>query len=138
MPIGYAMTRRATRSIGVVRESSIFGSAASGPDGMRSQGTESREISMTRNALAQVGASIVIVGGLLIPAVGHAQSDYSPAKNNCTTRTGCANYATGDRTKTNPARNSRASRAQENRITAELNQQQLAGGGNSQQTTTPR
>ena len=91
---------------------------------------------MRRNALAQVGAYIVIVGGLLVPAVGHAQSDYSPAKNNCSTRTGCADYATGDRTKTSPARNSRASRAQENRITAELNQQQLAGG-NSQQTTTP-
>ena len=91
---------------------------------------------MRRNALAQVGAYIVIVGGLLVPAVGHAQSDYSPAKNNCSTRTGCADYATGDRTKTNPARNSSASRAQENRITAELNQQQLAGG-NSQQTTTP-
>jgi hypothetical protein len=118
---------------------------------------------MTRNALAHVGSYVVIIAGLLVPAVGHAQSDYSPAKNNCSTPTGCANYATGDTTSQNPAnkntRNSpydnqyspaknncdtptgcasyatgqqtRAtparSRAQENRITAELNQQQLAG-----------
>jgi hypothetical protein len=102
------------------------------------------EISMTRNALGHVGAYIVIVGGLLVPAVGHAQSNYSPydnqpspAKNNCDTPTGCANYETGDRSRGSPARSSsRASRAQENRITAELNQQQLAGR-NSQQTMTP-
>jgi hypothetical protein len=46
---------------------------------------------MMRNALAQVGAYIVIIGGLPVPAGGHVQSNspydnqYSPAKNNCAT-----------------------------------------------------
>ena len=66
---------------------------------------------MTRNALAQVGAYIVIIGGLLVPAVGHAQSDYSPAKNNCDTKTGCANYATGNTTSQNPMNKSTANSA---------------------------
>jgi hypothetical protein len=103
------------------------------------------EISMTRNPLGHVGAYIVIVGGLLVPAVGHTQSNYSPydnqpspAKNNCDTPTGCANYETGDRSRGSPARrSSHGSRAQENRITAELNQQQLDGRNNQQTTPAP-
>jgi hypothetical protein len=58
---------------------------------------------MSRNALAYMGSCLVIVGGLLAATSAQAQSDYSPAKNNCDTKTGCANYATGDTTKANPA-----------------------------------
>jgi hypothetical protein len=96
---------------------------------------------MTRNALAHVGSYVVIIAGLLAPSVSYAANSNSPydgtgtnpAKSNCDSKTGCANYATGDRTAASPTRsNSRTSRAQENRITAELNQQQL---GNSGQNT---
>jgi hypothetical protein len=91
---------------------------------------------MTRNALAHVGSCVVIIAGLLVPAVSYAadsnspydQSGTNPAKSNCDSKTGCASYSTGDRSRATPARSSsRASRAQENRITAELNQQQLVG-----------
>jgi len=97
---------------------------------------------MTPNALAHVGSYLVIIAGLLVPTVSYAansnspynQSGTNPAQSNCDSKTGCANYSTGDRSRATPAHSSsRASRAQENRITAELNQQQL-GGGNSQQT----
>jgi hypothetical protein len=57
---------------------------------------------MARNALAQIGSCVVIVAGLLYPAVGQAQSDLSPAKSNCDSKTGCANYATGNVTNQNP------------------------------------
>jgi len=101
-------------------------------------------MSMTRNALAHIGSYVVIVAGLLVPTVSYAASNSpydqpgtNPAQSNCDSKTGCASYATGDQTKTNPARShSRGSNAQENRITAELNQQQLTGA-NSQRTTTP-
>ncbi len=95
---------------------------------------------MTRNTLAHVGSYVVIIAGLLVPAASYAANSNSPydtlgtnpAQSNCDSKTGCASYSTGDQTKTNPAHsNSRASRAQENRITAELNQQQVAAGGNS-------
>ncbi len=91
---------------------------------------------MTRSALAHVGSCVVIIAGLLVPAVSYAansnspydQSGTNPAQSNCDSKTGCANYATGDRSRATPARSSsRTSRAQENRITAELNQQQLTG-----------
>jgi hypothetical protein len=100
---------------------------------------------MTPSALAHVGSYLVIIAGLLVPTVSYAansnspydQSGTNPAQSNCDSRTGCANYSTGDRSHATPARSSsRASRAQENRITAELNQQQL-GGGNSQQMPAP-
>jgi len=102
-------------------------------------------MSMTRNALAHIGSYVVIVAGLLVPAVSYAANSNSPydqpgtnpAQSNCNSKTGCANYSTGDRTRANPARSSsHMSRAEENRITAELNRQQLMGA-NSQQTMTP-
>ena len=91
---------------------------------------------MTRNTLTHVGSYAVIIAGLLVPVASYAASSgspydtpgFNPAQSNCDSKTGCANYSTGNRTHANPARNnSRASREQENRITAELNQQQLAG-----------
>jgi hypothetical protein len=100
---------------------------------------------MTSNALAHIGSYAVIIAGLLVPTVSYAansgspydQPGFNPAQSNCNSKTGCASYETGDRTKTNPARShSRDSRAQANRITAELNQQQLAGR-NGSQTTPP-
>jgi hypothetical protein len=100
---------------------------------------------MTRNALAHVGSYAVIIAGLLVPAVSYAansnspydQSGTNPAQSNCDSKTGCASYATGDVTKANPARGSRAQQeAQANRTTAELNQQQLTGR-NSPQTMAP-
>ena len=95
---------------------------------------------MTRNALAHVGSYVVIIAGLLVPAASYAagsgspydQPGFNPAQSNCDSKTGCANYSTGNRTHANPARNNtRASREQENRITAELNQQQVAANGNT-------
>ncbi|HEY1503105.1 MAG TPA: hypothetical protein VGF92_02330 [Stellaceae bacterium] len=91
---------------------------------------------MTRNALAHVGSYVVIIAGLLVPAASYAansnspydQGGANPAQSNCDSKTGCASYSTGDRTRARPAHSSsRASRAEENRKTAELNQQQLAG-----------
>jgi hypothetical protein len=93
---------------------------------------------MTRSALAHFGSYAVIIAGLLVPAAsfaaGSSSSPYdqpgtNPAQSNCASPTGCANYATGNQTRAHPGR---VSRAQENRITAELNQQQLAGGNNQQ------
>ncbi|HEY1505667.1 MAG TPA: hypothetical protein VGF92_15270 [Stellaceae bacterium] len=57
---------------------------------------------MGRNVLTQVGSCLVIAAGLLAPAVGYAQSDLSPAKSNCDSKTGCANYSTGNVTSQNP------------------------------------
>ena len=91
---------------------------------------------MTRNAFAHVVSRAVIIAGLLVPAASYAansnspydQSGANPAKSNCDSKTGCANYSTGNQTKANPLRhNARDSRAEENRITAELNRAQLAG-----------
>jgi hypothetical protein len=56
-----------------------------------------------RNALAYTGSCLVIVAGLLSAVTAQAQSDLSPAKSNCDTKTGCASYVTGDVTKQNPA-----------------------------------
>ena len=58
---------------------------------------------MGRHALAYTGSCLVIVAGLFSAVGAQAQSDYSPAKNNCDTKTGCANYATGNVTNQNPA-----------------------------------
>lgn len=88
---------------------------------------------MSRNALA-----VVIIAGLLAPAASYAasnsnspynQTGTNPAQSNCDSKTGCANYSTGNRTRVNPAAHSsaRTSRAQENSITAKLNQEQLMG-----------
>lgn len=63
---------------------------------------------MTRSALAHVGSYVVIIAGLLVPAVSYAanspydQSGTNPAQSNCDSKTGCANYATGDQTTANP------------------------------------
>ena len=76
---------------------------------------------MTPSALAHVGSYLVIIAGLLVPTVSYAansnspydQSGTNPAQSNCDSRTGCANYSTGDRSHATPARSSsRASRAQ--------------------------
>jgi len=62
---------------------------------------------MGRNALAYAGSCLVIVAGLMsagaVQAQQQAGSDLSPAKSNCDSKTGCANYATGDVTNQNPA-----------------------------------
>lgn len=65
---------------------------------------------MTRYTLAQVGSFAVIMAGLLVPAVSFAASNSpydqggaNPAQSNCDSKTGCANYPTGDRTKATPA-----------------------------------
>ncbi len=58
---------------------------------------------MGRHALAYTGSCLVILAGLLSATTAQAQSDLSPAKSNCDSKTGCANYATGDVTKQNPA-----------------------------------
>ena len=96
---------------------------------------------MTRSALAHVGSYAVIIAGLLAPAVSFADSSSpydqpgtNPAQSNCNSKTGCAGYVTGDKTKANPARRSRA---EENRVTAQLNQQQLAANG-QQMAPAPR
>ena len=57
---------------------------------------------MARNVLTQVGSCVVIIAGLLAPSLGHAQSDLSPAKSNCDSKTGCASYETGNVTNQNP------------------------------------
>jgi hypothetical protein len=46
---------------------------------------------------------LVVIAGLLSAATAQAQSDLSPAKSNCDSKTGCANYSTGDVTNKNPA-----------------------------------
>ena len=100
---------------------------------------------MSRSALAHVGSYAVILAGLLLPAASYAansnspydQTGTNPAQSNCDSKTGCASYSTGDRTKANPTRKAHvSSRAEENRATAELNREQLSGA-NSQQTMTP-
>ena len=61
---------------------------------------------MVRHVLTQAGSCVVIVAGLLAPAVSYAQSDLNPAKNNCDTKTGCANYSSGNVTNKNPLQSS--------------------------------
>ncbi|HWE75394.1 MAG TPA: hypothetical protein VG328_19700 [Stellaceae bacterium] len=91
---------------------------------------------MTRNAFAYA----VIIAGLLVPAASYAansnapydQGGTNPAQSNCDSKTGCASYATGNRTRATPVHSrSHSSTADENRVTAQLNQQQLAGGTGS-------
>jgi hypothetical protein len=57
---------------------------------------------MARHALTYLASGAVIATGLLFAGVGYAQSDQSPAKSNCDTKTGCANYETGNVTNQNP------------------------------------
>jgi hypothetical protein len=61
---------------------------------------------MARNVLAHAGSCAVIMVGLLSAAVGQAQQqsgmDLSPAKSNCDSKTGCANYSSGNVTSQNP------------------------------------
>jgi hypothetical protein len=47
----------------------------------------------------------IIAAGFLFAGTAFAQqgNDLSPAKSNCSSSTGCANYPTGDLSKTNPA-----------------------------------
>jgi hypothetical protein len=54
------------------------------------------------NALAYLASGVVVGTGLLFAGASHAQSDLSPAKSNCDTKTGCANYSTGNVTSQNP------------------------------------
>jgi len=61
---------------------------------------------MAQRLLAQMGSCVVIIAGLLAPTVGYAQSDLSPAKSNCDSKTGCADYSTGDVTNKNPLQQS--------------------------------
>jgi hypothetical protein len=61
---------------------------------------------MARNALAQVGSCVVIIMGLLSPAMGQSQQqsggDLGPGKSNCDSKTGCANYSSGNVTNQSP------------------------------------
>ena len=61
---------------------------------------------MARNIWTHAGSCVVIAVGLLSASVGYAQQqsgmDLSPAKSNCDTKTGCANYSTGNVTNQNP------------------------------------
>jgi hypothetical protein len=47
----------------------------------------------------------IVAGGLLFAGSAFAQqgNDLSPAKSNCASSSGCANYPTGDVSKSNPA-----------------------------------
>ena len=54
------------------------------------------------NWLTYLVSGVVIVAGLLAPTVSYAQCDLSPARNNCDTKTGCANYSIGNVTSQNP------------------------------------
>lgn len=58
------------------------------------------------NTLTYLASGVVIGTGLLFAGAGHAQSDLSPAKSNCDSKTGCANYATGNVTNKNPLQTS--------------------------------
>lgn len=60
------------------------------------------------NALAYLASGVVISTGLLFAGASYAQSDLSPAKNNCDTKTGCANYSTGNVTSQNPMQQTNA------------------------------
>ena len=68
---------------------------------------------MSRNALAHVGSYVVIIAGLLLPAVSYAANSSSPydqdganaARSNCDSEIGCANYSTGDLTNKKPPHN---------------------------------
>lgn len=57
---------------------------------------------MARRAITHLASGVVITAGLLFAGVGHAQSDLSPGKSNCDSKTGCANYETGNITNQNP------------------------------------
>ena len=58
------------------------------------------------NALTYLASGVVIGTGLLFAGASYAQSDLSPAKSNCDSKTGCANYSTGDQTTKNPLQTS--------------------------------
>src|SRR3974390_2872404 len=58
------------------------------------------------NALTYLASGVVISTGLLFAGASYAQSDLSPAKSNCDSKTGCANYSTGDQTTKNPLQTS--------------------------------
>src|ERR1700722_4856189 len=82
------------------------------PVGMREVRDEiSKGLSMKRHVLTQLGCYLVIIAGLLAPSVGQAQSDLSPAKSNCDSKTGCANYSTGNVTNQNPMQQSNSTAA---------------------------
>lgn len=54
------------------------------------------------NALTYLASGVVISTGLLFAGASYAQSDLSPAKSNCDSKTGCASYETGNVTNKNP------------------------------------
>jgi hypothetical protein len=63
---------------------------------------------MTRQMTLAGACTLAIVAGLLSGTPAYAQSgspgsDLSPAKSNCNSPTGCANYETGNLTNQNPA-----------------------------------
>jgi hypothetical protein len=49
-----------------------------------------------------LASGVVVTIGLLSAGVGYAQSELSPAKSNCDSKTGCASYETGNVTNKNP------------------------------------
>ncbi|HEY1506454.1 MAG TPA: hypothetical protein VGF92_19270 [Stellaceae bacterium] len=57
---------------------------------------------MTQNMFRHLASGVVVTIGLLSAGAGYAQSDLSPAKSNCDSKTGCANYSTGNVTSKNP------------------------------------
>ena len=64
---------------------------------------------MTRQTTIMGACKVAVLVGLLSATGAYAQngnppgSDLSPAKSNCNSTVGCANYATGDQTTQNPA-----------------------------------
>jgi hypothetical protein len=71
------------------------------------EGTQAlMEEKMTRQATIAVAGKLAVLVGLLSATAAYAQqgasSDLSPAKSNCDSKTGCANYATGNVTSKNP------------------------------------
>jgi hypothetical protein len=82
--------------------------AAPQKKGHKTYGAKSTEVDMTRQTLAGA-CKVAILFGLLSTSAAYAQggnppgSDLSPAKSNCSSPTGCANYATGNVTSQNPA-----------------------------------
>jgi len=70
---------------------------------------KSTEVDMTRQITLVGACKVAILFGLLSASAAYAQggnppgSDLSPAKSNCSSPTGCANYATGNVTSQNPA-----------------------------------
>lgn len=64
-----------------------------------------------RMGTASAFALAIVAAGFLFAGSASAQqgSDLSPAKSNCSSSTGCANYPTGDVSKANPAAAPKAS-----------------------------